>query len=77
MPWQWGQLGLKDTLFKYADFIYKGASPNDGFAIYKNETEVWNIFTYVLRCFVWCIAADDPALRSTAAKVQKFRSLLN
>ncbi|KAJ7786420.1 glycoside hydrolase [Mycena metata] len=33
MPWQFGMLGLKED-----------ASPNDGLAIYKNQT-VWNVFT--------------------------------
>ncbi|KAK0208277.1 glycoside hydrolase superfamily [Desarmillaria ectypa] len=46
MPWQWGQLGLTEgnRVIKYADEILDGASPNDGFTIYKNQTELWNIF---------------------------------
>ncbi|KAJ6610091.1 glycoside hydrolase [Mycena sp. CBHHK59/15] len=47
MPWQFGMLGLKEDggnrLIKYADALIDGASPNDGFAIYKNQT-VWNVF---------------------------------
>ncbi|KAJ8084098.1 hypothetical protein PM082_002865 [Marasmius tenuissimus] len=50
MPWQFGMLGLKEHggnhLFKYADYIIDGASPNDGLAIYKNQSAVWNIFTH-------------------------------
>jgi mannan endo-1,4-beta-mannosidase len=53
MSWQWGQLGLTEYhgnhIFKYADALVDGASPDDGFAIYKNMTEVWEIFTYVFR----------------------------
>ncbi|KAK0506163.1 glycoside hydrolase [Armillaria luteobubalina] len=47
MPWQWGQLGLTEgnRVIKYADEILDGASPNDGYAIYKNQTELWDIFT--------------------------------
>ncbi|KAL0951085.1 hypothetical protein HGRIS_007823 [Hohenbuehelia grisea] len=47
MPWQFGQLGLKEKnrLIKYADAIIDGASPNDGFAIFPNQTTIWNIFT--------------------------------
>ncbi|KAF9471732.1 glycoside hydrolase [Pholiota conissans] len=52
-PWQFGMLGLKEDggnrLIKYADAIIDGASPNDGFAIYKNQTAVWNIFTNVAK----------------------------
>ncbi|KAJ6604746.1 glycoside hydrolase superfamily [Mycena vulgaris] len=48
MPWQFGMLGLKEDggnrLIKYADALIEGASPNDGLAIYKNQT-VWNVFT--------------------------------
>ncbi|KAL4242158.1 glycosyl hydrolase 5 (cellulase A) family protein [Abortiporus biennis] len=48
-PWQFGQLGLKEDggnrLIKYADALIDGASPNDGFAIYPNQTAVFNIFT--------------------------------
>ncbi|KAJ7225320.1 glycoside hydrolase [Mycena pura] len=49
MPWQFGASGLKEDsgnrLIKYADALIDGASPNDGFAIYKNQT-VWNVFAY-------------------------------
>ncbi|THH28077.1 hypothetical protein EUX98_g6126 [Antrodiella citrinella] len=49
MPWQFGQLGLSENggnrLIKYADALINGASPNDGFAIYPNETAVRDIFT--------------------------------
>ncbi|KAJ7597118.1 glycoside hydrolase [Mycena floridula] len=49
MPWQFGMLGLKEDggnrLLKYADVLLQGASPNDGLAIYKNQTAIWNIFT--------------------------------
>ncbi|KAF8153884.1 glycoside hydrolase [Crassisporium funariophilum] len=49
MPWQFGMLGLKEDggnrLIKYADALINGASPNDGFAIYKNNTAVFDIFT--------------------------------
>ncbi|KAJ3490535.1 hypothetical protein NLI96_g1372 [Meripilus lineatus] len=49
MPWQFGQLGLTESggnrLIKYADAILNGASPNDGLAIYPNETTVWDVFT--------------------------------
>jgi len=49
MPWQFGALGLKEDggnrLIKYADALIDGASPNDGLAIYKNQTAVWNVFT--------------------------------
>ncbi|KAH8119717.1 glycoside hydrolase [Phellopilus nigrolimitatus] len=49
MPWQFGQLNLTESggnrLIKYADQILDGASPNDGFAIYTNETSVLDIFT--------------------------------
>ncbi|PPQ88636.1 hypothetical protein CVT25_010212 [Psilocybe cyanescens] len=48
LPWQFGTLGLKENggnrLIKYADEIINGASPNDGFAYYKNQTIVWHIF---------------------------------
>ncbi|KAF8973999.1 glycoside hydrolase superfamily [Flammula alnicola] len=52
-PWQFGMLGLKESggnrLIKYADALIDGASPNDaegtGFAIYKNQTAIWSIFT--------------------------------
>jgi hypothetical protein len=51
MPWQWGQLGLTEAggnrVLKYADVLLDGASPNDGFAIYENETDVYNLFMYV------------------------------
>jgi len=50
MPWQFGQLGLTESggnrLLKYADALINGASPNDGLAIYPNETAVWDIFTH-------------------------------
>ncbi|RDB28597.1 Mannan endo-1,4-beta-mannosidase C [Hypsizygus marmoreus] len=49
MPWQFGMTGLKESggnrLIKYADALIDGASPNDGFAIYKNQSAVWNVFT--------------------------------
>ncbi|EIN13813.1 hypothetical protein PUNSTDRAFT_41254 [Punctularia strigosozonata HHB-11173 SS5] len=49
MPWQWGELGLTESkgnrIIKYADAILDGASPNDGFAFYRNQTAVWDIFT--------------------------------
>jgi len=49
MPWQFGALGLKEDggnrLIKYADALIDGASPNDGYAIYQNQTAVTNIFT--------------------------------
>ncbi|KAF8153892.1 hypothetical protein B0H34DRAFT_719516 [Crassisporium funariophilum] len=49
MPWQFGMLGLKEDggnrLIKYADALINGASPNDGLAIYKNNTAVFDIFT--------------------------------
>ncbi|KAF8883237.1 glycoside hydrolase, partial [Infundibulicybe gibba] len=48
MPWQFGATGLKESggnrLIKYADALINGASPNDGLAIYSNQT-VWDIFT--------------------------------
>ncbi|KAF9069121.1 glycoside hydrolase [Rhodocollybia butyracea] len=48
MPWQFGALGLTEDggnrLIKYADEILNGASPNDGLAIYKNNTAIWDIF---------------------------------
>ncbi|KAF8168024.1 glycoside hydrolase superfamily [Crassisporium funariophilum] len=48
MPWQFGQLGLKESggnrLIKYADALIDGATPNDGFTFYKNQTAVWNVF---------------------------------
>ncbi|KAF8642254.1 hypothetical protein AX16_009529 [Volvariella volvacea WC 439] len=51
MPWQFGQLGLRENggnrLIKYADAIIDGASPNDGFTYYKNQTAVWNVFMLV------------------------------
>ncbi|KAF5390292.1 hypothetical protein D9757_002857 [Collybiopsis confluens] len=49
MPWQFGALGLTEDggnrLIKYADQVLDGASPNDGLAIYKNNTDIWDIFT--------------------------------
>jgi len=48
MPWQFGQLGLTEDggnrVIKYSDMLVNGASPNDGFAIYANETSVDDIF---------------------------------
>jgi len=48
-PWQFGALGLTEDggnrVIKYSDQLLNGASPNDGFAIYENETSVWDIFT--------------------------------
>ncbi|KAI0704958.1 glycoside hydrolase [Cytidiella melzeri] len=59
MPWQFGALHLTesggDRVIKYADALIDGASPNDGFAIYPNQTVVWDIFTQ---------AAKVQALRS-------------
>jgi mannan endo-1,4-beta-mannosidase len=56
MPWQWGQLGLKESggnrLLKYADVLSGGASPDDGFAIYENMTDVFDIFTCVFVVFI-------------------------
>ncbi|KAI0348478.1 glycoside hydrolase [Trametopsis cervina] len=49
MPWQFGALNLKESggnrIIKYADALINGATPNDGFAIYPNQTAVWDIFT--------------------------------
>ncbi|KDR84164.1 hypothetical protein GALMADRAFT_151167 [Galerina marginata CBS 339.88] len=49
LPWQFGALGLKENggnrLIKYADALINGASPNDGLAIFKNQTALWNTFT--------------------------------
>jgi len=49
MPWQFGALGLTEDggnrLINYADALDNGASPNDGYAIYNNQTAVWDIFT--------------------------------
>ncbi|KJA29159.1 glycoside hydrolase family 5 protein [Hypholoma sublateritium FD-334 SS-4] len=46
--WQFGALGLDEDggnrPIKYADALINGASPNDGYAIYQNQTVVWNIF---------------------------------
>lgn len=55
MPWQWGQLDLTEgnRVIKYADEILDGASPNDGYAIYKNQTDLWNIFKYASPK-LWC-----------------------
>ncbi|KZT05949.1 glycoside hydrolase family 5 protein [Laetiporus sulphureus 93-53] len=48
-PWQFGELGLTEDggnrLIKYSDQIYMGASPNDGFTFYINQTSVWDVFT--------------------------------
>ncbi|KAJ7254015.1 glycoside hydrolase [Mycena haematopus] len=53
MPWQFGALGLTEDggnrLIKYADALVDGASPNDGFAVYKNQTAIWDIFTNVAK----------------------------
>ncbi|KAJ3559765.1 hypothetical protein NM688_g136 [Phlebia brevispora] len=50
MPWQFGQLGLTEDggnrIIKYSDQLLNGASPNDGFAIYPNQTSVWDIFKH-------------------------------
>ncbi|KAG8759064.1 hypothetical protein FRC14_006779 [Serendipita sp. 396] len=49
MPWQYGQLGLTESggnrVIKYADAIIDGASPNDTNTFYKNQTDIWSIFT--------------------------------
>ncbi|KAF9452653.1 glycoside hydrolase family 5 protein [Macrolepiota fuliginosa MF-IS2] len=49
MPWQFGVNGLKESggnrLIKYADALIDGASPDDGLAIYRNQTFLWNVFT--------------------------------
>lgn len=49
MPWQYGQLGLTESggnrVIKYADAIIDGASPNDSNTFYKNQTDIWTIFT--------------------------------
>ncbi|KAG2023406.1 Man5C [Coprinopsis cinerea AmutBmut pab1-1] len=49
MPWQFGMLGLKEhggnRHIKYGDYIIDGASPNDSFTYYKNQTAVWKVFT--------------------------------
>jgi len=48
MPWQFGASGLKESggnrLIKYADALIDGASPNDGYAIYRNQTLLWDLF---------------------------------
>ncbi|KAG9222885.1 hypothetical protein CCMSSC00406_0000426 [Pleurotus cornucopiae] len=53
MPWQFGKLGLTESggnrLIKYADALIDGASPNDGFAIYPNQTAIYSIFTSAAR----------------------------
>ncbi|KAG9032418.1 hypothetical protein FRB95_001471 [Tulasnella sp. JGI-2019a] len=53
MPWQFGQLGLTENggnkIFKYADALINGASPNDGLAIFSNETSVWNLLKSVAK----------------------------
>jgi len=53
MPWQFGQLGLTEDggnrLIKYADMLVNGASPNDGNAIYGNETSVNEIFSNAVK----------------------------
>ncbi|KAH9937103.1 glycoside hydrolase superfamily [Fomitopsis serialis] len=47
-PWQFGMLNLTEDggnrVLKYTDDIYEGASPNDGFTVYPNQTSVWDIF---------------------------------
>ncbi|EPQ60741.1 glycoside hydrolase [Gloeophyllum trabeum ATCC 11539] len=49
MWWQWGQLNLTEDggnqAFKYTDAIVNGASPNDGFTVYTNQTSVFDVFT--------------------------------
>jgi mannan endo-1,4-beta-mannosidase len=51
MPWQFGALDLTEDggnrVIEYTDAIINGASPNDGLAIYKNETALWDMFAYV------------------------------
>lgn len=48
-PWQFGELNLTEDggnrVIKYTDQIYQGASPNDGFTFYINQTAVWDVFT--------------------------------
>jgi len=48
-PWQFGMLNLTEDggnrIIKYTDAIYEGASPNDGFTYYINQTSVWEVFT--------------------------------
>ncbi|KAG5734642.1 Mannan endo-1,4-beta-mannosidase F [Termitomyces sp. T112] len=48
LPWQFGALGLTENggnkIFKYADALINGASPNDGYAIYKNQMALYNLF---------------------------------
>lgn len=38
----------------YTNLITEQASPNDGFAIYKNESLVWSVFTSVSLITVSC-----------------------
>jgi len=49
MPWQFGALNLTEGggnhLFRYMDMLVNGASPNDGYAIYANSTDLNNIFS--------------------------------
>ncbi|KZO91365.1 glycoside hydrolase family 5 protein [Calocera viscosa TUFC12733] len=49
MPWQFGQLGLTEDggyrTIKYTDQIFRGASPNDSYTFYSNETALWSLFT--------------------------------
>ncbi|EJT97749.1 hypothetical protein DACRYDRAFT_71785 [Dacryopinax primogenitus] len=49
MPWQFGQLGLTEDggyrTIKYQDQIFRGASPNDTYTFYKNETMLWSLFS--------------------------------
>jgi hypothetical protein len=78
---QWGQLGLTEfggnRVFKYADVLLDGASPQDGFAVSVSLIPV------ALR-----MAADGMSRRypnetatwnvfEVAAKVQQFKSLLD
>ncbi|PCH33786.1 hypothetical protein WOLCODRAFT_177565 [Wolfiporia cocos MD-104 SS10] len=48
-PWQFGELNLTEDggnrVIQYTDQIYMGASPNDGFTFYINQTAVWDVFT--------------------------------
>jgi mannan endo-1,4-beta-mannosidase len=75
---QWGQLGLTefggDRPFKYADALINGASPNDGFAVYVNVIASRTHLTSS------CRYSNETAVYEifeVAAKVQKFRSLLD
>ncbi|KAH9950478.1 glycoside hydrolase superfamily [Amylocystis lapponica] len=48
-PWQFGMLNLTEDggnrILKYTDALVNGASPNDGFTFYENQTQVWGVFT--------------------------------